>query len=232
MKKQKTKISNKFNSNCMPSPNQLCGLIENDIFDIAEHIGHCRKFLEFTQKVYDAVGYDSLYLIDEKVLKYIEICARESIMLNSTHADKCAYIAENFGKDDNIMEADVVYAEGITDRLKQINTISHDKMAYLQEMVLSSLNDYALDEEDKNMIKGFNYDENELMRLFHGENSHLKRHNQMVNDIFNDFKDTITPFVLSSYNPNVSKEKRQINRNLFVVTNKKTVENKEEEPEL
>lgn len=232
MKKQKTKISNKFNSNCMPSPNQLCGLIENDIFDIAEHIGHCRKFLEFTQKVYGAVGYNSLYLIDEKVLKYIEICARESIMLNSKHADKCAYVAENFGKDDNIMEADVVYAEGITDRLKQINTISHDKMAYLQEMVLSSLNDYALDEEDKNMIKGFNYDENELMRLFHGENSHLKRHNQMVNDIFNDFKVTITPFVLSSYNPNASKEKRQINRDLFVVTSKKTMENKEEEPEL
>ena len=232
MKRQKTKSSNKFNSDCMPSADQLCGIIENDIFDIAEHVDHCKKFLEFNQKIYENVGIDNLYYIDEKILKYIDICARESMMLNSKYGDRCAFIAENYGKDENILEADVIYAEGITDRLKKINSISHDKMAYLQEMILSSLNDYAVDDEDKDMLKGFNYDENELMRLFHGDNSHLKRHNKMVDDVFNDFVTKVTPFIVASFNPEASKEKPEINRQFKIVNHKKPVENKEEEPEL
>lgn len=232
MKTQKTKLTNKSKSENIPSTDQLCGIIENDIFDIVEHIDHCKMFLEFNQKIYEHVGIENLYNIDIKTLKYIEKCAYESIMLNSIYGDKCANIAENYGKDKNIYEADVIYAEGITERLKKINTISHDKMAYLQEMILASLNDEILDDEDKAMIKGFIYDENQYIRLFHGDDSHLKRHNQMVDELFNDFKLRITPFIVVSNNPNASKEKRKVERNFQIVNNKKTEINKEKEPEL
>ena len=54
----------------------------------------------------------------------------------------------------------------------------------------------------------------------------------MVDELFNDFKLRITPFIVVSNNPNASKEKRKVERNFKIVNNKKTEINKEKEPEL
>lgn len=212
MKKDKLTKDKTTKSSGSSDIQSACNNIFNLAFDIDGWIKHFNDYIEKSNPLIAPNFVDNLYYHEEKLVNYLQICAREYMML-ARKTDRARLAAAKFTKEgeydlseykDNpdfieLTENDVIVEEAKMERIAAIGEICNGKILDIIEILDTSMREDEWYDDDsecaKNILLASVYDENELQKQFPNHNF-SERHKHMIDDIFDERVEQLSPFIL------------------------------------